>query len=169
MNASKRQTLAALIAAGLVTASSGALALGAGDPSPAFRLPGVDGEVSLADAKGQVVYLDFWASWCVPCRKSFPWMNEMQQKYGAKGLSIVAVNVDGKPDDARRFLADNPAQFRVAFDGKGDTPKLYAVKGMPSSVLIGPDGKVIAMHAGFRDEDRAVLETKIRDALAARQ
>jgi len=142
-------------------------ALDVGQAAPAFSLPAQGGgQTTLADLKGQVVYLDFWASWCGPCRQSFPWMNDMQAKYGAKGLKVLAVNLDAKTADAEQFLTQVPAHFLVAFDAKGETPARYAIKGMPSSVLIGADGKVIAMHAGFKAEEREALEKQIAAALA---
>lgn len=136
--------------------------------APPFSLPGTAGQVKLDAYKGKVVYLDFWASWCGPCRQSFPWMNEMQAKYGAKGLQIIGVNVDAKAEDAKAFLANTRADFAVAFDAAGTTPKSYAIKGMPSSVLIGPDGKVLFEHSGFRPADRAELEKRIASALGAK-
>ncbi|NYE63066.1 thiol-disulfide isomerase/thioredoxin [Duganella sp. 1224] len=155
----KMMMLAALLAA------SSAQALEKGAPAPQFDLPGLDGAVKLAKLQGKVVYVDFWASWCGPCRQSFPWMNEMQARYGAKGLQIVGVNVDAKTDDARQFLAATPARFAIAFDPQGATPRSYGIKGMPSSVLIGPDGKVLMEHSGFREADRAELESRIQSAL----
>lgn len=155
----KIMMLAALLAA------SSAQALDKGAPAPQFDLPGLDGAVKLAKLQGKVVYVDFWASWCGPCRQSFPWMNDMQAKYGGKGLQIVGVNVDAKSDDARQFLTATPARFAIAFDPQGATPRSYGIKGMPSSVLIGPDGKVLLEHFGFRDADRAELESKIQSAL----
>ena len=136
-----------------------------GQPAPAITLPGVPGEFKLANQKGKVVLLDFWASWCVPCRQSFPWMNEMQAKYGPRGLQVVAVNVDAKRADADTFLGQVPAKFAVAFDSAGDTPRRYAIKGMPTSLLIGVDGVVLQQHAGFRDDDKAGLEAAIVAAL----
>ncbi|WP_229261396.1 TlpA family protein disulfide reductase [Duganella margarita] len=153
-----------MMLATLLTASS-AQALDKGAPAPQFDLPGLDGAVKLAKLQGKVVYVDFWASWCGPCRQSFPWMNEMQAKYGGKGLQIVGVNVDAKSDDARQFLTATPARFAIAFDPQGATPRSYGIKGMPSSVLIGPDGKVLLEHSGFREADRAELENKIQSAL----
>jgi len=142
-----------------------AAAVDAGAPAPEFNLPGSRGAVSLAALKGKLVYLDFWASWCGPCRQSFPWMNEMQAKYGPKGLQIVGVNLDAKRADADKFLAEVPASFVLAFDAQGDTPRRYAVKGMPTSMLIGPDGKVLLVHTGFREEERKQLEEAITAAL----
>jgi cytochrome c biogenesis protein CcmG, thiol:disulfide interchange protein DsbE len=142
-----------------------ATALEVGQQAPDFDLPGKQGSVKLSDYKGKAVYLDFWASWCGPCKQSFPWMNEMHTKYAAQGFAVVGVNVDAKQADATGFLAQTPAQFDVVFDPKGTSPRAYGVKGMPSSVLIGPDGKVLALHAGFKDEERAALEDKIKSAL----
>jgi len=136
-----------------------------GQVAPDFDLSGGQGAVKLSDYKGKVVYLDFWASWCGPCKQSFPWMNDMQTRYGGKGLNLVAVNVDQKPDDARAFLKDNAAKFTVAFDQAGKTPKAYAIKGMPTSVLIGADGKVLMVHSGFKEEQRGELEKQIKLAL----
>ena len=131
-----------------------------------MKLPGLRATpVDLADFKGKLTYVDFWASWCGPCRQSFPWMNEMQAKYGARGLQVVGINLDRKRDDAERFLAELPATFTIAFDAAGDSAKRFGVKGMPTSVLVGPDGKVLYMHTGFRDEERAQLEGRIAAAL----
>jgi cytochrome c biogenesis protein CcmG, thiol:disulfide interchange protein DsbE len=140
----------------------------AGQPAPAFTLPNAKGEtVALERMRGKVVYVDFWASWCGPCRRSFPWMNEMQQKYGARGLVVVGVNVDKKRGDADRFLAQIPANFTVVFDEAGATPSAYGVKGMPSSYVIDARGNVTFVERGFLDENKAVLEQRIADALAA--
>jgi peroxiredoxin len=155
----------ALAAASIVAVASASVAPAIGQPAPAFDLPGSRGKVRLADLRGKVVYVDFWASWCAPCRQSFPWMNEMQARYGRAGLHIVAISVDVNRQDADRFLAQLPAQFPVAFDPRGETPRAYAIKAMPSSFLIGPDGRVLHVHSGFRDDDRAALEQKIKAAL----
>ena len=137
-----------------------------GREAPVFSLPGIEGKpVNLADYKGKVVYLDFWASWCGPCRKSFGWMNETHAKYAARGLQVIGVNVDEKSEDAQRFLKDTPAKFAIAFDAGGKYPTAYGLKGMPTSYLIGRDGKVIAEHVGFREADRADLEARIVAAL----
>ena len=155
----------ALLLAALLACTGAAHALEAGQPAPALDVPGVKSNVNLAALKGKVVYVDFWASWCAPCKQSFPWMNEMQAKYGARGLQIVAVNVDAKREDADKFLAEVPASFLVGFDAKGDSPKRFQIKGMPSSVLVGPDGQVVKVHAGFRADERAAQEAAIVAAL----
>ena len=130
-----------------------------------FELAGRNAAVKLSDYKGKTVYLDFWASWCGPCKQSFPWMNEMQSRYGSKGLRIVAIDVDRNSDDAKAFLKDNPANFEIAFDPNGKTPRAFAVKGMPTSILIGPDGKVLMVHSGFRPEEKQALENQIKLSL----
>lgn len=158
--------LAALCVAALSTTA--AWPLEAGAPAPDLHLPGIKDTVTLSSLKGKVVYLDFWASWCGPCKQSFPFMNELQAKYRAQGFEIVGVNLDAKRDDADRFLTDTPARFTVAFDAKGESARRFEVKSMPSSVLIGRDGRVIATHKGFKDEDRKDLEARIAQAVAAK-
>ena len=146
-------------------AAPAAWSLDAGAAAPDLNLPGLKDAVNLAALKGKVVYVDFWASWCGPCKQSFPFMNELQSKYGAKGFEIVAVNLDAKRGDADKFLAEVPARFNVAFDAKGETARRFEVKGMPSSYLIGRDGKVIAAHKGFKEEERGELDARIAQAL----
>jgi thiol-disulfide isomerase/thioredoxin len=160
--------LPVLLLAGVAFASS-ADAVKAGAPAPpiALRTPSGDG-VSLAPLRGRVVYVDFWASWCTPCRRSFPWMNEMQARYAKDGLVIVGVNVDKRPADAERFLRDTPASFTIAFDGEGKAPAAYDVKAMPSSFLIDRHGIVAVVEEGFHDEHLNDLEARIRALLAQR-
>ena len=158
--------LPALLLASLACATS-ANAVKPGDPAPPIALatPGGDA-VSLAPLRGRVVYVDFWASWCTPCRRSFPWMNAMQARYAKDGLVIVGVNVDKRAADADRFLRDTPASFRIALDADGKTPAAYDVKGMPSSFLVDRHGIVAWIEEGFRDVRRDDLEARIRALLA---
>jgi len=161
--------LAAAAAVALAWCPLAALAVGVGEPAPAFSLPTARGDaVALDKLRGQVVYVDFWASWCGPCKRSFPWMNELAQRYGASGFTIIAVNVDKKREDAERFLAQMPAQFTVVYDAPGATPAAFAVKGMPSSYLIDRNGRVVMVEQGFRDEQKTAVENRIRELLAAR-
>ena len=138
------------------------------EPAPIFELPTDNGNISLDSLKGKVVYLDFWASWCGPCRKSFPWMNRMIQRYRDKGLVIVAVNLDKSRDLARKFLQDYPAQFTVAYDPEGNTADQYDVQGMPSSYLIDRRQHIVKVHLGFKDEDTLGLERNIEYLLDSR-
>ena len=160
--------LVALVALG-VALPAPALAVDAGQPAPAFALPRASGDaLTLESLKGRVVFVDFWASWCAPCKRSFPWMNEMHRKYGDKGLTIVAVNVDKRRADADRFLAQVPAAFPVVYDPEGKAPAAYGVKGMPSSYLIDARGNVVQVESGFNDDHAAAIEARIRDLVAAR-
>jgi thiol-disulfide isomerase/thioredoxin len=120
----------------------------------------------LGELHGKIVWVDFWASWCAPCRRSFPWLNEMQKKYGADGLEIVGVNVDKDRKLADAFLAETPAEFALRFDPEGELAKAFDVQAMPSSYVLDADGRVLARHFGFRLEDRAAYEQLIRSALA---
>jgi thiol-disulfide isomerase/thioredoxin len=159
----------AALAVAFALVANGAFAAGIGDPAPVFALRDAQGDtLSLDKLRGQVVYVDFWASWCGPCRRSFPWMNEMQRHYGGRGLAIVAINVDRNPADAARFLERNPAQFAVAYDQAGVTPLAYAVSEMPISYLIDSRGKVVEVEHGFHDERTGALEQRIQALLAAR-
>lgn len=133
--------------------------------APAFELPGTDKTVRLADYRGKVVYLDFWASWCSPCKDSFPWMNAMQEKYRDQDVVFIAVNVDRKTADAQTFLRHSPAQFIVAFDPQGKTPTDYQLMGMPTAFVIGRDGSIVHQHIGFNATDSDRYEQHIRQAL----
>lgn len=157
----------AVAALGLAVGVAGAAELA--DAAPAFALPGAQGApISLAALRGRVVYVDFWASWCAPCRRSFPWMNEIQQRYGDRGLTVVAINVDARREDAERFLRQYPASFAVAFDSTGATPAAYGVKAMPSSYLVDAQGRIAAIEHGFLDARRATVEATIRALVDAR-
>jgi thiol-disulfide isomerase/thioredoxin len=121
----------------------------------------------LAPVSGRVIWVDFWASWCVPCRRSFPWMNAMHRQYGPEGLEIIAVNLDKERALADGFLAEIPAEFSVRFDPAGKLAKEFVVQAMPSSYLLAADGTVLASHFGFKTADAPEYERAIKDALAA--
>ncbi|RZS56988.1 TlpA family protein disulfide reductase [Sphaerotilus mobilis] len=163
-----RQSCGGAVAlAGLPFLTGTAQAATVGSPAPALSLPSLDGTLDLASSpalKGRVVLVDFWASWCGPCRQSFPWMNLMQQRHGPRGLQIVAVNVDRERADADAFLRQFPPSFRIAFDASGDTPRRWGARAMPTSVLVGADGRVLLQHEGFRPADQSVLESAIVQA-----
>ena len=122
--------------------------------------------LDLNDYRGKVVILDFWASWCVPCRRSFPWMNEMQEKYADSGLVVIAVNLDNDFSDAEAFLQHYPAEFSVHYDHDRQLVRQYAVEAMPSSFLISRDGTIAERHLGFKiartDEYEAAIVTALR-------
>ncbi len=118
-------------------------------------------EEALEAFQGKVIYLDFWAPWCVPCRKSFPWMNTIQTKYAAQGFTVVSINLDANYDLAQQFLKDNPAAFSVIYDPTGKIAKHYTIQGMPSSMLIGRDGAIKYTHTGFFTKKINQYQTEI--------
>lgn len=133
--------------------------------APDFTLPAGNKIVNLQQYRGKVVYLDFWASWCIPCRKSFPWMNTVHKRYAKDGLVVLAVNLDQNKQDVSRFLDKYPASFTVAFDPEGKVAEQYQLKGMPSSYLIDKQGNVVMSHIGFRHNDIGQLENHIKTLL----
>ena len=143
----------------LLVQGSSVWAVEAGKPLPDLGLAEVQ------KTKGQYIYIDYWASWCGPCRQSFPWMNALQAKLGSKGLKVVAVNVDAKRADADKFLTHTPAQFTIAYDPLGESAKKLAIKTMPTSMLVSPEGRVLFVHSGFRTEETGQLEAKIAAAM----
>ena len=121
--------------------------------------------LDLGQYAGKVVVLDFWASWCEPCRRSFPWLNAMHDKYGREGLVIVGVNLDMERADAHRFLEQYPADFSIHFDENQDLARQYEVVAMPSSFVIGRDGQLAAKHMGFKVKQQDEYEALIVQAL----
>jgi thiol-disulfide isomerase/thioredoxin len=131
---------------------------------PDFVLPTRTGFVSPDSMRGRVVLVDFWASWCGPCRRSFPWMSELYDRYSAKGFRIVAIDLDKSRDQADTFLESFPAPFTVAFDPTGKTAEAFHVSAMPSSFVIGPDGTILYSHAGFDPRKTGPIEDLIKEA-----
>ena len=113
---------------------------------------------------GKTVYVDFWASWCTPCAQSFPWLNSVQQRFGSE-IHVVGVNVDTNKSDAARFLQRYPARFALHYDPAGELAAQYQLQGMPSAVLLSPDGKVLWQHSGFRTDEIPDYEAAILSAL----
>jgi thiol-disulfide isomerase/thioredoxin len=121
--------------------------------------------VNLEQLRGRVVYLDFWASWCGPCRQSFPWMQTLKNQYEAQGLTVIAVNLDTDRADAERFLQQFKPTFDVRFDPKGELAEGYRIKGMPASVLIDRHGVMRFTHVGFLSIDESAYEAQIHALL----
>jgi cytochrome c biogenesis protein CcmG, thiol:disulfide interchange protein DsbE len=124
-----------------------------------------DAQSDLAGLRGRVVYLDFWASWCGPCEKSFPWMQWMQTTYKDQGLVVVAVNLDTSRAAADKFLHRFQPAFDVRFDPTGKLAEFYKVHGMPSSMLIDRHGVTRFTHVGFRPVDGPAYEAQVRELL----
>lgn len=131
----------------------------------AWSEPPLGEKLELSDYRGKVVVLDFWASWCVPCRRSFPWLNTMNDKYAEDGLVIIGINVDQEPKSAAKFLQKFPASFQISYDTNGILAKKFSVQGMPSSFVIGRDGKTSARHLGFKVRRQNEYEAAIVAAL----
>jgi thiol-disulfide isomerase/thioredoxin len=119
----------------------------------------------LAAYEGKVVVVDFWASWCVPCRRSFPWLNAMHSKYADKGLVVVGVNLDQERSAAEEFLQEFPPNFRIYYDESKSLAKEFGVVAMPSSYLLGADGEIRKRHYGFKVKKQDEYEAAIVDAL----
>ncbi len=133
-------------------------------PATSAEAPKPSLSTLVASLHGKVVLLDFWASWCEPCRHSFPWMSQLQKQYGAD-LAVVAVNLDQDPQLARQFLQATPAAFRVEYDPSGTLATQFEVTTMPTSFLIDRNGTVRARHRGFREAQRAERERAIAQLL----
>lgn len=113
------------------------------------------------------MYVDFWASWCAPCKKSFPWMQEMQSKYQPMGLQIIAVNLDENPADAAYFLKQFDVNFKIINDPSGQLAQQYSIQGMPSALLFNANGKLVSKHVGFNTRKKVKYEANIRELLTA--
>ena len=155
---------ASLVSLLTLAGTPAAAAVQPGQPAPAFEGTPLNGgmPIRLADYRGKVVYLDFWASWCGPCKLSLPWMEQLRKDFGQSGLEVIAVNVDEKPEDAAAFLSRFPVSYPVATDGGGAVATLYDVQDMPSSYLIDRRGVVRRVHGGFSRPDGE----RLREAVA---
>jgi len=122
-------------------------------------------QLDLGNYRGKVVYLDFWASWCKPCRKSFPWMNRLLLKYPAEKFTVVTVNLDAETDAMHRFLSRYQANFDIFHDPGGRIAEEFEIEGMPTSYLIDASGKLVTKHVGFFTKSIQKYETEIEDLL----
>jgi cytochrome c biogenesis protein CcmG/thiol:disulfide interchange protein DsbE len=148
--------------------SGGAWGLEAGAPLPALAAPSLEDParvVSLAATKGEVVYVDFWASWCGPCRQSMPLLESMQEKHGKRGFRVIGVNKDVSVADARRFLRQVPVSFTLVHDGGDKLAQAFDVKAMPSGYLVDRRGVVRYVHRGFTSASEAALEREVSSLL----
>ncbi|NOU20170.1 MAG: TlpA family protein disulfide reductase [Methyloglobulus sp.] len=168
----KRQVLQPLLALAIICFKPLAFAVEAGGTMPTCNVSpiGESQSTDLSQYKGQVIYVDFWASWCGPCAKSFPFLNEMHEQLKGQGLQIVGVNLDENPDEAKAFLAKYPASFTVVADVSKQCAKDFQVKAMPSSYIIDRKGVVHHVHLGFRPgeakEVRMIVEKLLGEKVA---
>jgi thiol-disulfide isomerase/thioredoxin len=158
-----------LITLCLLTVSSLAHSVQEGQQVPQCEaaLSGNGAALDFSAYKGKVVLVDFWATWCPPCRKSMPFFNQLRNEHLKDGFEIIAINVDEVSADAKQFLNENPVDYIMAFDpGGSNCPRKFDVKAMPSSYLVDKIGKVRKVHLGFRDADQAVLRGQVSELLA---
>lgn len=156
-----RNPIAAIVAA--LSVALPALAGSTGGPAPAFTLASRAGqEVSLSQYKGQVVMLNFWASWCGPCRQEMPLLESIYKKYNRMGFTMLGVNVEPDSKTANEWLKATPVSFPILYDPDSKVSKLYDVAGMPSTVIIDRSGKVRVLHRGYKPGDENEYLDSIR-------
>jgi thiol-disulfide isomerase/thioredoxin len=115
--------------------------------------------------RGKVVYLDFWATWCPPCRKSMPALNQLRNELEPSGFEVVAINLDEKQDDAKQYLKKYPVNYPIIFDSTASCAKVYELKGMPTSYLIDRQGVIRDVHVGYRQGDIKKIRSKAQALL----
>ena len=145
-----------------------AFAASSSGPAPAFQLSGRGGKaVDLAALKGQVVMINFWATWCGPCRQEMPLLEDIYKKYKPMGFTMLAVNVEPDSKAAEAWLGKlaKPVSFPVAFDTESKVSKMYKVAGMPSTVFVDRKGNIRVMHKGYKPGDENFYLTQIRSML----
>ena len=138
------------------------------ETAPDWQLPGLDGgSLGLGELRGQIVLLDFWASWCVPCRLSLPALRQLQKDYAQQPVRIVTISVDEDRTAARDFLQRYGQGLTALHDPDGQVAEAYDLLGMPSSFIIGPQGQIQWQHAGYRKGDEDAWRDQIEHLLAA--
>jgi len=151
--------------AALMLILSGAVLAGDG-PAPGFTLPARGGStVNLSQYKGQVVMINFWASWCVPCRQEMPLLETIYKKYKPLGFTLIGVNVEPDQKDAENFLKQTPVSFPVLFDAKSQVSGLYNVQVMPTTVFIDRKGNVRLVHQSYQPGAENLYLDQIRTLL----
>jgi peroxiredoxin len=159
------QRITALIFACLFSLSLQAKELSG--PAPDFTLTNLDGEkVKLSDLKGQVVMINFWASWCGPCRQEMPLLNDIYAGYKKAGFVLLGVNLDESADDAKSFLKKTPVNFPVLLDSQGKVADLYKNQAMPSSYFVDRKGNLVHLHQGYKPGEEAEYKRVIKKLLA---
>lgn len=134
--------------------------------APDFTLKSKSGEnMRLEEQQGNVVLINFWASWCAPCREELPHFEEMQKEYEDLGFTVLAVNVDENPEKANILLNDIPVSFPVLFDDNDKVSKMYDVRAMPTTVIVDRDGNKRITHYGYKTGDEAKYRTVIKTLL----
>jgi thiol-disulfide isomerase/thioredoxin len=147
--------------------ASAALATTSSGPAPGFKLTGRGGKtIDLTQFKGQVVMINFWATWCGPCRQEMPLLEDIYKKYKPMGFTMLGVNVEPDSVGAEAWLSkQKPVSFPIAFDVDSKVSKLYKVAGMPSTVFVDRKGNVRVMHKGYKPGDENFYLSQIRSML----
>lgn len=118
--------------------------------APNFTLKSGSGKnIKLSELRGQVVMINFWASWCGPCRQEMPVLDQLYQRYKDLGFTVLGVNVDEHPEQAKSLLKDVPVTFPILFDSENSVSKLYNIKGMPTTVLVDRNGNMRHLYMGY--------------------
>lgn len=137
-----------------------------GDKAPSFSLSNIKNEKrTLRDYKGKVLYIDFWASWCKACKRSFPWMNRIQDQYGGSKFQVIAINLDQDKESSADFIKEYGGDLEILIDPKGVTPEAFSVVEMPSSYLVDTDGSIVAVHQGFNRDIGKEIEITLKGLL----
>lgn len=159
-------TAVAFILACLLIAPFKAYSAGIGEAAPAFTLKDMKGNtVTLESLKGKVVFLDFWATWCGPCKEEFPELDALYKKYGKDGFEVIGISVDKSESNVAEFLKKRPVSFTILTNTKGDVAESYGLPGMPTGFIIGKDGVIKYRHAGFSRAFLPVYEKEIVELL----
>jgi peroxiredoxin len=138
----------------------------ANDSAPDFALKSMSGDnIRLSEHRGEVILLNFWASWCGPCRQEMPHLNALQQRYSKLGFNVVGVNVDKDSALANKLLKDIPVSFPVLLDNMGDVSASYNVSAMPTTVLIDRDGNMRYLHKGYKPGYENDYEQQIKELI----
>lgn len=159
----KTKSIGALTALLVTLQLAGAAGLKEGDPFPDLGSFGLEG--TLPDLNGKVVLIDFFASWCGPCKESFPAMEEIHKKYSSRGLVVLAINLDKKKADMESFLKNHPASFPIVRDASNKLVSAVQIPTMPSSFLLDRSGKVHSAHRGFKGSETIKKYTEEIEAL----
>lgn len=168
MNRANRllKCVACIVVAGLSTLGTAAVS-GADTAAPDFNLPGKSGApIELSKYKGSVVMLNFWASWCGPCRTEMPLMDQIYKKYAKAGFVLLGVNVDTDSTDAQKFLSQVPVSFPIAYDRENKVSKMYGVSEMPSTFFIDRKGRLRELHRGYNPGDENGYLKEIRSLIS---
>jgi thiol-disulfide isomerase/thioredoxin len=159
------RTMPGIIAAGILLAVSLASAA-APESAPDFTLKSASGaNLKLSEFRGEVVLLNFWASWCGPCRQEMPLLSELHEQYRDLGFTVLGVNVEEDSRKARKLLEEAPVSFPVLFDSDSVVSREYDVVAMPSTVLVDRNGRMRYLHKGYKPGLEAVYQQQVRDLL----